>query len=315
MKKLKTWQIILLVVIYPLGLIYLSYWLFVFVYEHFYYKSEKFKALKSHLHRYTLECNELNHHIEELKHAYSGIRKTNYGQASLNDNSKFSFKRKQQVSARPSEYIYECSAGVCKNAETQPFKYLCKYFNITSDESTLERFENILNSFSAAEEGKVLLHKQLQELLTTIQNEIPFFIRKFRLQKFTQKLGFHEVDFSTLYFPVYSFRYISSGGNKSTRCDITLDIENLNHFVQYLSELVKYRKSVAGQRALMTSKLRESIKRRDNYTCRYCGVSTYTEPHLLLEIDHVIPLAKGGLSDVNNLQTLCWKCNRKKGSN
>ena len=36
------------------------------------------------------------------------------------------------------------------------------------------------------------------------------------------------------------------------------------------------------------------------------------EPNLLLEIDHIIPVAKGGLTEESNLQTLCWKCNRAK---
>ena len=64
----------------------------------------------------------------------------------------------------------------------------------------------------------------------------------------------------------------------------------------------------------MTSKLREDIKKRDNYTCNKCGVSIQDEPHLLLEIDHIVPISKGGLTTEDNLQTLCWKCNRLKGS-
>ena len=64
----------------------------------------------------------------------------------------------------------------------------------------------------------------------------------------------------------------------------------------------------------MTSSLREKIKIRDNYTCKNCGNSTDKEPNLLLEIDHIIPISKNGLTVEDNLQTLCWKCNRKKGS-
>ena len=78
-------------------------------------------------------------------------------------------------------------------------------------------------------------------------------------------------------------------------------------------KLVKFRKSIAGQRALMTTSLREKIKRRDKYTCQHCGNSIQKEPNLLLEIDHIIPLAKNGLTTEENLQTLCWKCNRTKG--
>lgn len=65
----------------------------------------------------------------------------------------------------------------------------------------------------------------------------------------------------------------------------------------------------------MTAKLRTKIKERDCYTCCSCGNSTEKEPNLLLEIDHIIPVSKGGLTTEENLQTLCWKCNRAKGSN
>lgn len=64
----------------------------------------------------------------------------------------------------------------------------------------------------------------------------------------------------------------------------------------------------------MTSKLREEIKIRDNYICQNCELSANKEKNLLLEIDHIIPLSKGGITSKDNLQTLCRKCNRSKGS-
>ena len=54
-------------------------------------------------------------------------------------------------------HVHNCSASVCKNASIQPFKYLCKYFDIKVNEDTLSNFENVLNNFDAAEQGKVLL--------------------------------------------------------------------------------------------------------------------------------------------------------------
>ena len=36
------------------------------------------------------------------------------------------------------------------------------------------------------------------------------------------------------------------------------------------------------------------------------------ETNLLLEINHIIPVATGGETVEDNLQTLCWKCNRAK---
>jgi len=97
-------------------------------------------------------------------------------------------------------------------------------------------------------------------------------------------------------------------------CDVIFNIDTLDRFVNYLSSVIKFKKSVAGQRALMTSSLREKIKQRDKYTCKKCGLSVEVEPNLLLEIDHIIPLSKNGMTTEDNLQTLCWKCNRSKGS-
>jgi 5-methylcytosine-specific restriction endonuclease McrA len=64
----------------------------------------------------------------------------------------------------------------------------------------------------------------------------------------------------------------------------------------------------------MTADLREAVKQRDNYTCQKCGNSVLKEPNLLLEVDHIIPVAKGGKTEPDNLQTLCWRCNRAKGT-
>jgi hypothetical protein len=49
---------------------------------------------------------------------------------------------------------------------------------------------------------------------------------------------------------------------------------------------------------------------RDGFTCRYCGHKT---PEVILELDHVIPLSKGGTDELDNLITSCFECNRGKG--
>lgn len=143
---------------------------------------------------------------------------------------------------------------------------------------------------------------------------IPRIIFLLSRERVNRELGFDDIDLSDLYFPVYTFQYVSAGGNSSSKCDIKLDIENLDRLIIYLSDLVEFRKSIAGQRALMTSSLRERIKSRDNYACKICGLSVIDERNLLLEIDHIIPLSKGGTTTERNLQTLCWKCNRSKGA-
>lgn len=72
-------------------------------------------------------------------------------------------------------------------------------------------------------------------------------------------------------------------------------------------------------------KMRAEIFKRDSYSCVLCGKTAvlipknyngdstlYTEDGWF-EIDHIVPRNKGGYNDVSNLQTVCNKCNCKKG--
>lgn len=65
------------------------------------------------------------------------------------------------------------------------------------------------------------------------------------------------------------------------------------------------------ERGKVSNKMRFSIYERDGYRCRRCGVS---DQYATLEIDHIIPISKGGKSTYENLQTLCHKCNYEKGN-
>jgi len=60
----------------------------------------------------------------------------------------------------------------------------------------------------------------------------------------------------------------------------------------------------------ITKKIRFEVFKRDNFTCRYCGRKT---PEVILEVDHIIPVSKGGTDDFENLITACFECNRGKG--
>ena len=66
------------------------------------------------------------------------------------------------------------------------------------------------------------------------------------------------------------------------------------------------------QRRLMTKELRREIMIRDNYTCQICG--KYMPDGVGLQIDHKIPVSKGGKTVRSNLQVLCSKCNGGKSN-
>ena len=64
------------------------------------------------------------------------------------------------------------------------------------------------------------------------------------------------------------------------------------------------------QRKLATRELREKIMWRDNYTCQICG--KYMPDEVGLQVDHIVPIARGGKTVASNLRVLCSKCNGSK---
>lgn len=56
---------------------------------------------------------------------------------------------------------------------------------------------------------------------------------------------------------------------------------------------------------------RRNIYLRDDFQCQYCGIKPAKEE---LTIDHIVPRARGGKSEWENVVLACQKCNSRKGS-
>ena len=57
--------------------------------------------------------------------------------------------------------------------------------------------------------------------------------------------------------------------------------------------------------------LRFEVFARDKFTCQYCGKMP---PSVVLELDHIHPVCKGGSDETINLITACAECNNGKGA-
>jgi len=148
------------------------------LYPYLYFKSKKFKALKKSISNHIQNCNDLNHYIEELKKSYFNLNYYDYGEASLTDNSLYNYNRSKWNEYKNENNVYNCSATVCKNASNQPIKYLCKYFDINKDQTSLERFEKVLNDFLSVDDGLDLLHNEKLEILNNISSSVPLLHKK-----------------------------------------------------------------------------------------------------------------------------------------
>ena len=65
------------------------------------------------------------------------------------------------------------------------------------------------------------------------------------------------------------------------------------------------------RRKPLSKKTRFEIFKRDCFQCQYCGAHP---PDVVLEVDHVDPVALGGTDHKENLVTSCYACNRGKSA-
>lgn len=65
------------------------------------------------------------------------------------------------------------------------------------------------------------------------------------------------------------------------------------------------------KRRAVPKKLRFEVFKRDSFTCQYCGRKA---PDVVLHIEHITPVSKGGKNTLMNLVTSCVECNLGKGA-
>jgi len=70
----------------------------------------------------------------------------------------------------------------------------------------------------------------------------------------------------------------------------------------------------SGKRRKMSPKMRRDVFLRDGFKCQECGASPGKDRLVWLEVDHVVPVAKGGTDEPSNLRTLCNHCNAGKST-
>lgn len=295
---------------------YPTYLVVRYIRKEWYFASEEFFTHKAEVASVVAEHNEVTDYTSEIRNAGSfqlGASPTG-SQANLaafENTSEWNYRRDRNIANYQASNVHNCSLQVVRNASADPLKYLMKYFKIQATEGTLTEVEGLGESIASLENAVANLAKREEDIAQSINP--PEFILKHYLSEFMERVGVELSPISVPY-PVYAFEYVSAGGNSSQRTTITLSTETIDALVETLSAKIRWRKSAAGQRALMTARLRNYIKARDNHTCRHCAISVHEEPHLLLEVDHIIPVSKGGLSTEENLQTLCWRCNRSKSN-
>lgn len=281
-----------------------------------YFASDSFLALKANIASVVDEHNDIAAYTSEIRRGgrfQLGASSTGAEAhlAAFQNTSSYGYRRDRNVAHYAAANVHNCSLQVARNAAADPLTYVMKYFGIKATEPNLAGVEELGQSVARLEDALENLKRREAGITTSINP--PEFILKYYSDEFMQHVG---VKFSPISvpYPKYVFEYVSAGGNSSQRTVVKLDTPTIDALVAKLSQKIRFGKSAAGQRALMTAQLRKFIKQRDNYTCTYCSVSVAEEPNLLLEVDHIVPISRGGQSTIDNLQALCWRCNRAKSN-
>lgn len=66
------------------------------------------------------------------------------------------------------------------------------------------------------------------------------------------------------------------------------------------------------ERSKMSESMRYDVLKRDGFRCQICGATS--KDGVNLQVDHIIPVSKGGKTEMSNLQTLCSRCNIGKSN-
>lgn len=105
--------------------------------------------------------------------------------------------------------------------------------------------------------------------------------------------------------------YTSPKGRNSYRRSVEWSFEELVTNLAELGQRDERRSRIAAERRKMTSRMRVDVLRRDGYRCQMCGRKA---ADIEMHVDHIVPVSRGGTTEMTNLQTLCIDCNLGKSN-
>lgn len=275
-----------------------------------YYESSDFLKIKETCEVLMSSQREFNEYITEKVQSISQLFGTRVVRNETINDDEYNYIRPYKKTISP--FTAEVSATVFASAENNPLEYIVKNFypNKKTYPEQIQKLYRLVEELETLRDAKQIIENYKVEYQQYL-GDVPDFIMENDEVGFYTRLGFANVDESVLTIE-YKFSYTSSGGMAQRSFAVPMTEETIAELIKALESKLTAKAFAKEQRALMTKKLREFIKKRDNFTCCNCGNSTQVEPNLLLEIDHIIPVSKGGRTEEDNLQTLCWKCNREK---
>lgn len=276
-----------------------------------YYNSHEFETIKETCSSLMSSQREFNEYIDKKVKSISKLFGTRLVRDETEHNDTYNYIRPYKKTITP--FTAEVSKAVFGSAENAPLEYIIKYFypNKAQYSEQIEKLSQLIEELETLKDARKIIDNYKAEYLQYLK-DVPNYVIENDEDGFYTRLGFANINENAIMIE-YRFSYTSDGGLVQKSFSVPMTEETIADLIKALENKLTASAFAKEQRTLMTKKLREHILKRDNYTCCNCGNSITKEPNLLLEVDHIVPIAKGGRTEESNLQTLCWRCNRAKG--
>jgi len=148
--------------------------------------------------------------------------------------------------------------------------------------------------------GKVNLQNIAEELCYRDQNNVNYYIAKLKIYP-KKVLSHHNIA------KIVDDHFVFND-------DVLVEDSEKDSLINFCEEKIKnYYSNIEIESEVNSGwgRKRVILLERNPY-CSLCGSKPNGE--IELDIDHIIPVSKGGTDDLENLQVLCHRCNRGKGN-
>lgn len=107
-------------------------------------------------------------------------------------------------------------------------------------------------------------------------------------------------------------RYVSPKGRKWYNDEYNYDYKDLLALFEEAKKIHQSREINKYYRKQVNASMRYDVLKRDGFRCVICGATA--KDGAQLHVDHIVPVSRGGKTEMRNLRTLCMQCNLGKSN-
>ena len=231
-----------------------------------YYESEDFQKIKDTCEVLMSSQREFNEYINEKVQSISKLFGTRVVRNETVTDDEYDYIRPYKKTISP--FTAEVSATVFASAENNPLAYIVKNFYPNKElyPQQIQKLQLLVQELETLKEAKQIIENYKQEYQQYIEN-VPDYVMENDESGFYSRLGFAYIDESVLTVE-YKFCYTSGGGFAQRSFSVPMTEETIVELINMLESKLTASAFAKEQRALMTKKLREAIKKRDKRCSR-----------------------------------------------